>query len=454
MTQPKPKTAAKRRPAAKPKPKPKPGATTATRARPPEDVLYDIRPQPSQARRQQRPARRPPTVTDATATTFMAERAAAEARRASSHHLPKPAPQAHGPPLTKPEQRQGPPAAPLPPYRPPMTAHMQRMPHYRRRRESPPNPEAETVRAHPRVHIRVHPHSPSTPTEQDYEESPRPAAAAGSHDPVTPTHAHSSAHDRRPTQEQWWQRWTHTQLWELRKWARGEPSLEGLVHRPRKGSVENGRLRPAGGWMPQAAWEAMLADALHPLGVHPRNLPAPQDHPYVLRRLRETLQETRRDGVRLWDITQSPAPHAHTPSPPHKRRRTDTGDTPSTPGALRATQHDAPDPPASGAAISPRYPAHHHHGAPRQAPPRSRQTNRTPKEANAHDNEHHYAQRRRTRTRYRGLLPTLSTTHTSLTSLLRRAPSHATAPPPPLPPHVPTPPSTRPHTLRHSIASQ
>ena len=65
----------------------------------------------------------------------------------------------------------------------------------------------------------------------------------------------------------------------------------------------------------------------------------------------ETLQEARRDGIRLWDITQSPAPHAHTPSPPHKRRRTDTGDTHNTPGALRATQHDAPDPLASGAAI-------------------------------------------------------------------------------------------------------
>ena len=114
--------------------------------------------------------------------------------------------------------------------------------------------------------------------------------------------------------------------------------------------MENCRLRPAGGWMPQAAWEAMLADALHPLGVCPRNLPAPQDHPYVLRRLRETLQETQRDGIRLWDITQSPAPHTHTPSPPHKRRRTDTGGTHSTPGALRATQHDAPDPPARGAA--------------------------------------------------------------------------------------------------------
>ena len=224
------------------------------------------------------------------------------------------------------------------------------MPRYRRRRESPPDPEAETVRAHPRVHIRARLHSPRTPTVQDYEESPGPATATGPHDPVRPTHAHSSAHDRGPAQGQWWQRWTHTQLWELQKWARGEPSLEGLIHRPRKGSVENCRLRPAVGWMPQAAWEAMLANALHPLGFHPRNLPAPQDHPYVLRRLRETLQETQRDGICLWDITQSPAPHTHTPSPPHKRRRTDIGGIHSTPRALRTTQHDVPDPPASGAA--------------------------------------------------------------------------------------------------------
>ena len=102
--------------------------------------------------------------------------------------------------------------------------------------------------------------------------------------------------------------------------------------------------------MPQAAWEAILADALHPLGVHPRNLPAPQHHPCVLRRLRETLQETLGDGIRLWDSTQSQMPHTHPPSPPGKRRRTDTSGTHSTPGALRATQHDAPDPPASGTA--------------------------------------------------------------------------------------------------------
>ena len=193
-----------------------------------------------------------------------------------------------------------------------MSAHLQHMPRYPPHCECQPNPEAETVRAYPRVHIRLRPHSPRTPAAQDYKESPRPATATSPHDPITPTHAHSSPQDRGPAQGQWWRRWTHMQLWELRKWARGEPSLEGLVHWPRKGSVENCRLRPAEGWMPQAAWEAMLADALHPLEVHPRNLPAPQDHPYVLRRLRETLQETQRDGIRLWDTTQIPTPHTNT----------------------------------------------------------------------------------------------------------------------------------------------
>ena len=129
----------------------------------------------------------------ATATTFMVERAAAKARHTSSHHLSKPAPQAHGPPPTGPERRQGPPAASPPPYQPSMSAHMQHMPRYRRRRESQPNPEAETVRTYPRVHIRRRPHSPRTRRAQNYEESPRPATATSPHDPVTPTHAHSSA---------------------------------------------------------------------------------------------------------------------------------------------------------------------------------------------------------------------------------------------------------------------
>ena len=322
----------------------------AARARPPEDVLHEIRRQPSEARRQQHQARRPPAVTDASATFFMAERAAAEARRTSSRHPSKPAPQAHGPPLTGPDRRDGTPAASPPPYQHSMSAHIQHMPRYRRHRESKPNPEADTVRAYPRVRIRPRPHSPRTPTEQDYEVSPRPATDNSPNDPITPTHAHSSAQDRGLAQGQWWQRWTHTQLWELRKWVWTEPSLEGLVHQPRKGSVENSRLQPAGGRMPQAAWEAMLADALRPLGVHPRNLPVPHDHPYVIKRLRETLQETQPDAIHLWDITQSPTPHMHTPSPPHKRWCTNAGGIHSTPGPQRATQHDAPDPPASGAA--------------------------------------------------------------------------------------------------------
>ena len=169
---------------------------------------------------------------------------------------------------------------------------MQQMPRYCRHRESESNPEAETVRAYPPVRIRPRPHFLLPPTEQDYEESPRPATATSPHDPIRPTHAHSSAQDRGPAQGQWWQCWTRTQVWELRKWVRTEPSLEGLVHWPRKESLENSRLKPAGGWMLQAAWEAKLADALHPLGVHSRNLPAPWDYPYVLKCLRETLQET------------------------------------------------------------------------------------------------------------------------------------------------------------------
>ena len=200
-----------------------------------------------------------------------------------------------------------------PPYQPSMSAHIQQMPRYRRHRGYQADPESETVRAYPRVHIRSRPRSQSTPRAQDYQDS------SGLGTATTPTHVHSSVQGHGPTQGQWWQRWIHTQLWELRKWARPEPSLEDLIHLRLKGSVENCRLRPAAGWMPKAAWEAMLADALHPQGVHPRDLPAPQDHLYVLRRLRETLQETRREGRRLWDITPSPAPHTHTPSPPRKR---------------------------------------------------------------------------------------------------------------------------------------
>ena len=209
---PKPKTAATQppktvgaprpQPAAKPMPKPKPGATTAARARPPKDVLYDIQPEPSQARRQQRPARRPPTNTSATATTSMAERTLAKARRTSSRHLLKPAPQAQGLPPTGPERRHDPPAASPAPYQPSMSAHIQRMPRYRRRCKSTQPRGGDRARTPASPHLRA----PPLPAEQDYEESPRPATATSPHDPVTPTHAHSSAQVRGPAQGQWWQR--------------------------------------------------------------------------------------------------------------------------------------------------------------------------------------------------------------------------------------------------------
>ena len=248
----------------------------------------------------------------------MAEGAAAEVQRTSSHHHSKAARQVHGPPRTGLEQRQGQPAAPLPPYQPPMFAHIQQMPRYRRLRGSQPNPEAETVSAYSRVRVRSRPRSPRTHTAQDYEHSPGPTSANSPHDPTTHTHAHghTSAQGQGPSRRQWWQRWTHTQLWELQKWARTEPSLEGLVRWPCRGSAENCRLQPAEDRMPQAASEAMLADALHTQRVHPRQLPAPQDQRYVLSRLRKTLQAKPREGRRMWDILSSPPPHM-VPPPGH-----------------------------------------------------------------------------------------------------------------------------------------
>ena len=47
----------------------------------PLDVPYDLQPLQSQTRRQPCPAQRPPAITNAAATTFMAECATAEAQR-------------------------------------------------------------------------------------------------------------------------------------------------------------------------------------------------------------------------------------------------------------------------------------------------------------------------------------------------------------------------------------
>ena len=65
--------------------------------------------------------------------------------------------------------------------------------------------------------------SPRTRTAQDYENFPRPTAAASPHyfTTRTHTHAHADAHahaqGHRPASAPWWQRWTHKQLWEVRK---------------------------------------------------------------------------------------------------------------------------------------------------------------------------------------------------------------------------------------------
>ena len=114
--------------------------------------------------------------------------------------------------------------------------------------------------------------------------------------------------------------------------------------------------------MPQAAWEAMLADALRPEGVHPRNLPSPQGQPYVLRRLPEALQETRREGRRLWDITPSPTPRTHTPP-----RNPGSVDAP-TPAAPAAPQE--PCAPHSTTCLTPNQRRHQLTPIPSQPPPR------------------------------------------------------------------------------------
>ena len=198
---------------------------------------------------------------------------------------------------------------------------------------------------YPQFHMRPRPRSPRTPTAQDYEDSPGAATPTSSHNPTTFTHAISSAKGQGPAQGQWWQRWTHKQLWELPKWARAEPSLEDLVQRPRKGSVENCRLRPAG----RGGCHRPHGKPCWPMRSSPKESTRATYPRHRTTRMSSgdcggTLQETRREGRRLWDITPSPTLCRYTPSPARKRRRTDTGSTHSMPGAQHATQHQAPDP--------------------------------------------------------------------------------------------------------------
>ena len=287
----------------------------------PLDVLYKLWPVPSKARQRQRPAQRPPAINDAAATTFRAERTTAKARRTLSHHHPKPTPWTHSPPpLNGPEQRQGQPAAFPPPYQPALSAHVKQMSCYRRLHGPQPNPQTESVFIYPRVPLRATRPLPAHPHGAGLRGLPRPVAAASPHDSTARTHAHTHAHAK-----------GHGPA---RGWAALDPyTAVGAAELGPGGAIPWGSSGPAGsrqrtvdssrrgGWMPQDAWKAMLANALHPQGVHPREIPAAQDHPYVLRGLQDRLHATRRERRRLWDIIPRPTAPTDTPSPPCKCRR-------------------------------------------------------------------------------------------------------------------------------------
>ena len=233
-----------------------------------------------------------------------------------------------------------------------MSAHIQQMPHWRRHCESQPHPEAEAVRAYPRAYIRPRPHFPRTPTAQDYEESPRPAMATSPHDPIRPTHAHSSAQSHGPAQGQWWQHWTDTQLWELRKWAWAGPSLEGLVHRPRKGSAENRRLQPAGG----RGWHRPHGKPCWPMRSTPReSTPATPPRPRTTRMSSGACgRPSRRRNEKADARGTSPQAQAHAHTPPRHPTAVDAP-TPAAPAApqepcaphstMRLTHQPATPPP-------------------------------------------------------------------------------------------------------------
>ena len=123
--------------------------------------------------------------------------------------------------------------------------------------------------------------------------------------------------------------------------ARAGTCLEYLVRQPSRYTTENRCLRPAGGWMPQDASEAMLADALHPQKIHPHQLLAPQDRPDVIKRLREAVKATQKGGRCLWDITPRQPQHTDNPLQPRRRRSTNTGDAATIP-TLRIQTPRAP----------------------------------------------------------------------------------------------------------------
>ena len=261
-TRPKPKTAAKQPPkplgvprphsATRPKPKPKPGARTAARAPPPKDVLYDIRPQQAKARRQQRPARSPPHRHRRRRHHLHGR---ARRGRSTTHLVSPPLKACTLAPWTAPDRTRSTRGstssvlAPLPTLDvSPHTAHA----------PLPPPPRVETrPRGGGRARIPGSPHPPAPrlpahphgtglrgiPQARHRHQSPRPDPP-----PLRPL----LRPRRRPR--------PGTVVAALDPHA----ALEGLVHQPRRGSVENCRLQPAGG----LGWVGLdspdLKNATHP----------------------------------------------------------------------------------------------------------------------------------------------------------------------------------------------
>ena len=112
-------------------------------------------------------------------------------------------------------------------------------------------------------------------------------------------------------------------------------SLQDGVRRPRRDNGENPQLRLVGAWIPQEAWESLLANALHSQGVHPH------------------LRTTSLSESTCWGPSRrcrSPPPRISSPSPIRKRPCTDTGGTSTNQPTARqmprcATQHNAANPP-------------------------------------------------------------------------------------------------------------
>ena len=239
------------------------------------------------------------------------------------------------------------------------------------------------MRAYTLVHIGPRPRPPRTPTAQDYGDSPRPSTATSPHDPITPTHAHSSAEDHSPAQGQWWQRWTHNQLWELGKWARAEPSVEGLVHRPCKGSLEN--CRGAGCHRPHGKPCCLMSST-------PReSTPAASPRPRTTRMSSSACRRPYRRHNEKADACGTSAqaqPCTHTPL-----RHPASVDAP-TPAAPTAPRE--PRAPHSTTRLTPGQQRHHltplpsqpRPKTPRRAPSRRNQANWKPMDANTHANRH------------------------------------------------------------------